>query len=124
MKEFSEESTNTLTSIVFPFVDCFYYFLILFSDFSIQLSKIRIHYKSKKVLTLKRSEFYGEAAFLANCGGFLGLFMGFSILSLVEIFYYSTIRTLCNYFMRKRVADKSGLIMVKESEIGSLNTIY
>lgn len=101
--------------------------LLLFFDtifyFSIKLSKIRIHYKNKKVLTLKRSEFYGEAAFLASCGGFLGLFMGFSILSLVEIFYFSTIRVLCNYLMRKKVFDKSELILVKESKM-KLNTIY
>lgn len=76
------------------------------------------------MLTLKRSEFYGEAAFLASCGGFFGLFMGFSILSLVEIIYYSTIRIVCNYLMRKRVADNSEIIMVKESKIGKLNTIY
>lgn len=76
------------------------------------------------MLTLKRSEFYGEAEFLANCGGFLGLFMGFSILSLVEMFYYSTIRNFCNYLMRRRVADKSEVIMVKENANGSLNTIF
>lgn len=61
------------------------------------------------MLTLKRSEFYGVAAFIANCGGFLGLFMGFSILSLVEILYYSTIRNLCNYLMRKRIGEESNL---------------
>lgn len=96
----------------------------MFSIPSLQLSKLRIHYKTKKVLTLKRSEFYGEAVFLANCGGFLGLFMGFSILSLVEIFYYSTIRMFCNYLMRRRVTDNSELIIVKERPNENLNTIY
>lgn len=91
---------------------------------SVQLSKISIHYKDKKVITLKRSEFYGEAAFLANCGGLLGLFMGFSILSLVEIFYFSTIRMFCNFLMRKRIENESELIKVRESENRKLNTIY
>lgn len=88
------------------------------------MSKLSVHYKDKKVITLKRSEFYGETAFLANCGGLLGLFMGFSILSLVELFYYSTIRMFCNYLIRKRVKKESALIKVRESENRKLNTIY
>lgn len=43
-------------------------------------------------MTSKRSELYGPTDFLANCGGLLGLFMGVSLLSIVEIVYYLTIR--------------------------------
>lgn len=35
--------------------------------------------------------------FLANTGGLLGLFMGFSVLSLIEIFYFITMRPYYKY---------------------------
>lgn len=37
--------------------------------------------------------------FLANTGGLLGLFMGFSVLSVIEILYFFTMRP---YYMNKR----------------------
>lgn len=43
---------------------------------------------------MQRSEVYGYTDFLANCGGLLGLFLGFSILSIVEIIYFLTLRLL------------------------------
>lgn len=43
-------------------------------------------------MTSKRSELYGLTDFLANCGGLLGLCMGMSMLSVVELFYFSCIR--------------------------------
>lgn len=39
--------------------------------------------------------------FLANTGGLLGLFMGFSLFSFVEIFYYLSIRP-CSIVVSKR----------------------
>lgn len=33
---------------------------------------------------------------MANCGGILGLFTGFSFLSIVEIIYFMTLRVICN----------------------------
>lgn len=90
----------------------------------VQLSKLSIHYKNKKVIALRRSEFYGEIGFLSDCGGLLGLFMGFSLLSIVELFYYSTIRMFCNYLMRNRVRKEPELINVLESKNRKLNTIY
>lgn len=43
------------------------------------------------VETFKRSEMYTYAHFLAICGGLLGLFLGVSLLSIIEFFYYSTL---------------------------------
>uniref|UniRef100_A0A182PJH0 Pickpocket n=1 Tax=Anopheles epiroticus TaxID=199890 RepID=A0A182PJH0_9DIPT len=53
---------------------------------------LSIFFKESYFITSKRSELYGWVDFLANCGGLLGLFMGVSILSLLEICYYITIR--------------------------------
>lgn len=39
-----------------------------------------------------RSELYDWVNFLSNCGGFLGLLMGGSLLSLVEILYHFVVK--------------------------------
>lgn len=66
------------------------------------MARLSIFFKETQFITSKRSELYGKTDFLANCGGLLGLFMGVSILSIVEIFYYLTIRLCCNLSMRKK----------------------
>lgn len=44
------------------------------------------------VETVKRIEVYTFSDFLAIFGGLLGLFLGISALSIVELIYYSTLR--------------------------------
>jgi hypothetical protein len=43
---------------------------------------------------------------MANVGGLLGLFMGVSILSLIEVIYYLTIRLACNLNLRRLYRNK------------------
>lgn len=71
---------------------------ILVDDFPdyYKFSRIIVHFKSNEFITSKRSELYGFSDFLANCGGVLGLFTGFSILSLIEILYHVTLRLWSN----------------------------
>lgn len=64
-------------------------------------SRLSIFFKEKQFITSRRSELYGPTDFLANCGGLLGLFMGVSILSIVEMIYYCTLRLCCNLRDRK-----------------------
>nr|XP_049464936.1 pickpocket protein 28-like [Anopheles coluzzii] len=64
------------------------------------ITTIAIYFKETYFITSKRSELYGWVDFLANCGGLLGLFMGVSILSLLEICYFITIRP---FTVRKRL---------------------
>lgn len=47
-------------------------------------------------MTSQRNELYGQTEFWANCGGILGLFTGFSFISLIEILYFATLRFVCN----------------------------
>lgn len=65
------------------------------------LARLTIFFKEAQFITSKRSELYGLTDFLANCGGLLGLFMGVSILSLIEIIYYVTLRLACNLNYRR-----------------------
>ncbi|CAH4030048.1 unnamed protein product [Pieris brassicae] len=55
-------------------------------------SQVLVFFKEAQFIASRRSELYGQTDFLANCGGLLGLFMGFSILSVVEIIYFLTLR--------------------------------
>lgn len=41
---------------------------------------------------MKRVEVYTNTDFIALVGGLLGLFMGFSVLSVIEFVYYFTLR--------------------------------
>uniref|UniRef100_A0A1B0A6D3 Pickpocket protein 28 n=1 Tax=Glossina pallidipes TaxID=7398 RepID=A0A1B0A6D3_GLOPL len=65
-------------------------------------SRLSIFFKEAQFLTSKRSELYGTTEFLANCGGLLGLFMGVSTLSIVEIIYFCTVRLATNLKMRHK----------------------
>lgn len=38
--------------------------------------------------------------FVAACGGLLGLFMGISLLSIVEFVYYFSLRLLCSFRLK------------------------
>lgn len=69
------------------------------SAFSDELAQVVIFFRDSQFITSKRSELYGPTDFLANCGGLLGLFMGVSILSLVEVAYFFTVRVW--YRMKK-----------------------
>ncbi|GBP43275.1 Pickpocket protein 28 [Eumeta japonica] len=58
-----------------------------------EIAKLEVNYKNPQFSSLSRSELFGVTDFMANCGGLLGLFLGFSFLSIVEILYYSTLST-------------------------------
>ncbi|XP_071443231.1 pickpocket protein 28-like [Hetaerina americana] len=67
-----------------------------------KIGKLSIFFKEWQFITSRRGELYGQTDFLANCGGLLGLFMGFSFLSLVEIVYFFTLRLFNNLRGKRR----------------------
>uniref|UniRef100_A0A182J6D0 Uncharacterized protein n=1 Tax=Anopheles atroparvus TaxID=41427 RepID=A0A182J6D0_ANOAO len=73
-------------------------------DEGAQFARLSIYFKEAQFITSKRSELYGLTDFLANCGGLLGLFMGVSLLSLAEMFYFCSIRpfTILRAYRAKR----------------------
>ncbi|XP_044758989.1 pickpocket protein 28-like [Coccinella septempunctata] len=60
-------------------------------------SAVKINFKSTFFLPTEKSELYGIVDFLSNTGGILGLFTGFSLVSLVEIIYFMSIKLIANY---------------------------
>ncbi|XP_063916929.1 pickpocket protein 28-like isoform X2 [Zophobas morio] len=59
-------------------------------------SSLTIYFKADDFITSERNEFYGPTDFLANFGGLVGLFTGVSVLSVLEILYFASVRLLCN----------------------------
>ncbi|KAF5300625.1 hypothetical protein FQA39_LY11086 [Lamprigera yunnana] len=72
------------------------------------LSRLGIFFKELQFLSIERNELYGVTDFLSNIGGLLGLFMGFSVTSIIEILYFCTLRLWCNYkkFGRRYWSEK------------------
>nr|XP_023021680.1 uncharacterized protein LOC111510056 [Leptinotarsa decemlineata] len=64
-------------------------------------SQLVIYFKSNRFIPYMRNELYGHLDFLANIGGLLGLFVGFSIVSLIEIIYFLSVRIICNMKLYK-----------------------
>ncbi|XP_030378904.1 pickpocket protein 28 [Scaptodrosophila lebanonensis] len=60
-----------------------------------ELSILNFFYVSNIFRSTTKSEMFGFTEFLSNTGGLLGLFMGFSIFSVIEIVYYITVRPYC-----------------------------
>ncbi|XP_046802993.1 pickpocket protein 28 [Lucilia cuprina] len=65
------------------------------SDNISDLSIMHFYYTSNIFRSTTKSEMFGFTEFLSNTGGLLGLFMGFSIFSIIEIVYYITVRPYC-----------------------------
>ena len=60
--------------------------------------------------------------FLASCGGFLGLFLGMSALSIIELLYYSTLRLFWTF---RRIKSESNaklpkIQMIRETPVDCL----
>ncbi|KAJ8937721.1 hypothetical protein NQ314_011741 [Rhamnusium bicolor] len=67
-----------------------------------QFTRLNLFFKEQQFINSERNELFGQTDFLANCGGILGLFTGFSFLSIVEIVYFVSLRLMCNVKMYGR----------------------
>lgn len=80
-------------------------------------SRLIIYYKNLQFMTSERNELYGLSDFLANCGGFLGLFCGLSFTSIMEVIYYLSLRIICNIILfGKRIWSGDKEMVEKEKE--------
>ncbi|PSN34460.1 hypothetical protein C0J52_20178 [Blattella germanica] len=75
------------------------------NDTEDMVSSVAFYYKDNQFVTSHRSELYGPIDFLASCGGLLGLYLGFSFLSLVEIIYFFTMRLVSNVMAERRHSE-------------------
>ncbi|CAG7729802.1 unnamed protein product, partial [Allacma fusca] len=59
------------------------------------VSIVHIYFGDESTTARLRTELYGFTDLFANFGGLMGLCLGFSGLSLIEILYFLTIRACC-----------------------------
>lgn len=66
-----------------------------------KLSKVSIFFKEEEFYVSKRSELYSVFELVGTIGGLLGLYMGISVLSVLELIYYFSLRMFCISRMQK-----------------------
>lgn len=62
---------------------------------------VNIEYLTWPIIRYKREVLFGWVDLLVSFGGIAGLFLGFSLLSGVEIIYYFTLRTCCMLYKNR-----------------------
>ncbi|XP_022181306.1 pickpocket protein 28-like isoform X2 [Myzus persicae] len=67
---------------------------------------LSVYYQSKNFIGHNRIMTFTFGQFMGNVGGIMGLCLGFSFLSLVEIIYFLTLRPLVNFCNAKRKLKK------------------
>ncbi|CAG9857482.1 unnamed protein product [Phyllotreta striolata] len=90
------------------------------SDGEESASTLEVKFVSWPMVRYKREVLFGWVDLLVSFGGIAGLFLGFSLLSAVEILYYFTIRLYCVALKKERpnrVDLKARKITVKGFEV-------
>lgn len=65
-----------------------------------------MYFKEKQFTAIVQTEHYGISGLIAYIGGTFGLFMGFSLVSLVELIYFVSIRLYFNIKRRQMKTEK------------------
>ena len=65
---------------------------------------VLIYFADDEFLAYKRFETYGRVGLLSNIGGLLGLCLGISILSIVEIIYFFSLRIFDDFWHKSTLS--------------------
>lgn len=76
-----------------------------------------VSFREPKIMALQRSASYTFTDFLAICGGLLGLFLGVSLLSIVEFIYYFTLRL---FWSIRRWESNHELVAIQGKPVNSV----
>lgn len=87
------------------------------------MSRFSVFFKDEQFIPSKRSELYGRTDFLANCGGLLGLFMGVSLLSIVEVIYYFTLRLCCTLRMQRSTPKRNRVAAAGDTDLATIDRV-
>lgn len=82
-------------------------------------SLLLLTFDDKPIEAMRRDQIFSAIDFGSNCCGLLGLFLGISLLSLAELFYWMTIRVACA--MRTEsvevVEEERDIVKIREESI-------
>jgi acid-sensing ion channel, other len=59
-------------------------------------ASMSVYFADDEFIVMRRYASFGTAALLSNIGGLLGLFLGASVMSFIEVFYFFVIRLVNN----------------------------
>lgn len=82
--------------------------------------RVNIEFLTWPIIRYKREVLFGWVDLLVSFGGIAGLFLGFSLLSGVEIVYYFTMRAGC-MFVRNRVSSSCRSQVITDNKFPSLS---
>lgn len=68
-------------------------------------SNVRVSFKDESFSVIKRADRYGLLEFISSSGALAGLFLGASLLSLVELIYFFTLRIFLSRREDRRITD-------------------
>ncbi|XP_035735127.1 pickpocket protein 28-like [Vespa mandarinia] len=75
--------------------------------FTENMAVVHIFFVESQFTKSMKNELFGFTEFLSSTGGLLGLFMGFSFLSVMEILYFITLRLWCRLTEHKNVPSRT-----------------
>lgn len=73
------------------------------ATFSTSFSHVIVTFKDEHLVPIKHFESYNRTDFIAIAGSLISLFMGASLLSIIEMFYYLTVRIHSAYRTDHRI---------------------
>jgi hypothetical protein len=82
-----------------------YFFSVVAESSERKEFKVSIEFLTWPIIRYKREVLFGWVDLLVSFGGIAGLFLGFSLLSGVEIIYYFTMRAGCMMY-KNRVSEQ------------------
>ncbi|KAJ9583986.1 hypothetical protein L9F63_021678, partial [Diploptera punctata] len=80
---------------------------------------VHFYFMESQFFNYHKSELFGFTEFLSNTGGLLGLFLGFSFLSVVEAFYFISLRLWCS-LIKKRNPQKPSILLTNANNINTV----
>jgi acid-sensing ion channel, other len=63
-------------------------------------ASMSVYFADDEFIVMKRYASFGTVTLLSNVGGLLGLFLGASVMSFIEIFYFFVIRLVNNLWWK------------------------
>jgi uncharacterized membrane protein len=93
-------------------------YLVDYGDSTIP-SQLLVFFKSSSFFPFLLQQNSGILDFLGCCGGSLGLFLGFSVLSAIELVYFFTVRMILRKKASNRVEENSSSVQARAADIAT-----
>jgi acid-sensing ion channel, other len=71
------------------------------NESDVERASLSVYFADEEFIVMRRYASFGTGTLLSNIGGLLGLFLGASVMSFIEVFYFFTIRLFNNLWWKK-----------------------